>query len=134
VREAAAQAAAREHERTREWLESKGLPKAARVAQREAYNVLRKYGVVGGAARVTHAVLGRDNQTPVAPRTLTDDEITELAQVCLAMLEAQGRPVEVTLSEMDVTAGGFLLPEDAARVRHKINSLMGDSAAGPSAR
>jgi len=46
VRTAAAQAAAREHERTREWLESRGLPKAARVAQREAYNVLRNHGVI----------------------------------------------------------------------------------------
>jgi hypothetical protein len=35
LQSAARQAAAREHERTREWLESRGLPKAARVAQRE---------------------------------------------------------------------------------------------------
>jgi hypothetical protein len=131
VRAAAAQAAAREHERTREWLETKGLPKAARVAQREAYNVLRKYGAVGEGARVTRADSGRDNQTPVSPRPLADDEITELAQACVAMLEAQGRPVEVTLSEMGVAAGGFLLPEDAPRVRQKVDSLVGNSSAGP---
>jgi hypothetical protein len=131
VRAAAAQAAAREHERTREWLETKGLPKAARVAQREAYNVLRKYGVVGEGARVTRADSGRDNQTPVSPRPLADDEVTELAQSCVAMLEAQGRPVEVTLSEMGVAAGGFLLPEDAPRVREKVDSLIGNSSAGP---
>lgn len=129
VRAAAAQAAAREHERTREWLETKGLPKAARVAQREAYNVLRKYGAVGEAGRVTHADVGRDTHTPGTPRPLADDEITELAQACVAMLEAQGRPVEVTLSEMGVAAGGFLPPDDARRVRQKVDSLMGDSSA-----
>jgi hypothetical protein len=47
------------------------------------------------------------------------------------MLEAQGRPVEVTLSEMGVAAGGFLLPEDAPRVRQKVDSLIGNSSAGP---
>ena len=131
VRAAAAQAAAREHERTREWLGTKGLPKAARVAQREAYNVLRKYGVVGEGAKGTRADSDRDNQTPVSPRPLADDEVTELAQACVAMLEAQGRPVEVTLSEMGVAAGGFLLPEDAPRVRQKVDSLIGNSSAGP---
>jgi hypothetical protein len=132
VRAAAAQAAAREHERTREWLETKGLPKAARVAQREAYNVLRKYGaVVGETSRGVHGDVGRDTHTSGAHRPLADDEITELAQACVAMLEAQGRPVEVTLSEMGVAAGGFLLPEDAPRVRQKVDSLIGNSSAGP---
>ena len=42
INAAARKAAAQEHERTREWLENRGLPKAARVAQHEAYNVLRK--------------------------------------------------------------------------------------------
>ena len=131
VRAATAQAAAREHERTREWLETKGLPKAARVAQREAYNVLRKYGAGGEAGRITHADVGRDTHTPGTPRPLADDEITELAQACVAMLEAQGRPVEVTLSEMGVEEGGFLPPEDAQRVRQKVDSLMGQSSARP---
>ncbi len=131
LRAAAAQAAAREHERTREWLETRGLPKAARVAQREAYNVLRKYGAVGEVGRGTHPDVGRDEQTPVTHRPLADDEITELAQACVAMLEAQGRPVEVTLSEMGVAAGGFLPPDDEKRVRQKVDSLMGDPSAGP---
>jgi Flp pilus assembly protein CpaB len=50
----------------------------------------------------------------------------ELAQACVAMLEAQGQAVEVTLSEMSTTAGGFLLPEDAPRVRQKVETLLGD--------
>jgi hypothetical protein len=39
------------------------------------------------------------------------------------MLETQGRPVERTLSEMS-SDGGFLLPEDAARVRARAESLL----------
>jgi hypothetical protein len=131
MREAAARAAAREHERTREWLESKGLPKAARVAQREAYNVLRKYGAVRDMAQSSHAEVGRGH-APHEYRALSENDVEELAQACMALLEVRGQSVDVTLSEMGVEAGGFLLPEDAPRVRQKVNSLMGDSASGPS--
>jgi hypothetical protein len=123
---AARQAAASEHERTREWLESKGLPKAARVAQRETYDVLRKYGVIEGRARSARSQteVGRNACETPCPSPISDNEVTELAQACLAMFEAQGRPVEVTLSEMGSGAGGFLLPEDARRVRERANSLL----------
>jgi len=123
---AARQAAAREHERTREWLENRGLPKAARVAQHEAYNVLRKYGVIDGAARGgrAHAEVGRGEYTPPAPHALSQEEAEGLAQACVAMLETRGQSVELTLSEMSAEGGGFLLPEDAKRVREKANSLL----------
>jgi hypothetical protein len=126
VREAARQAAAREHERTREWLESRGLPKAARVAQHEAYNVLRKYGVITESARGTRAYadVGRSGCAPTGPHPLSQDEVIELAQACVAMLETKGQSIDVTLSEMSAEAGGFLLPEDAARVREKANLLL----------
>jgi hypothetical protein len=126
LRSAARQAAAQEHERTREWLESRGLPKAARVAQREAYNVLRKYGVIKEAHGGSHADVGRNDYTLPEPHALPDNEITELAHVCVTMLEAKGQSIEVTLSEMSIAAGGFLLPEDAPRVREKVESLLGD--------
>jgi hypothetical protein len=127
---AARQAAAREHERTREWLENRGLPKAARVAQHEAYNVLRKYGVISESARSArvHANVGRSDYTPPEPHTLSQDEVTELAEACVAMLETKGQSIDLSLSEMSAEAGGFLLPEDAPRVREKANSLL--SAAG----
>src|SRR5215207_1368859 len=66
LRLAASQAAAREHERTREWLESRGLPKAARVAQHEAYNVLRGHGRSNSSAGRGRAGLGvgRADETP----------------------------------------------------------------------
>lgn len=134
MREAAHQAAAREHERTREWLENRGLPKAARVAQHEAYNVLRKYGVISEASRSSRvqSEVGRNTYVPSEPYPLSADEVNDLAQACVAMLETQGQSIELTLSEMSSEAGGFLLPEDAGRVREKANLLIsaGDGGAG----
>ena len=126
LQSAARQAAAREHERTREWLESKGLPKAARVAQHEAYNVLRRYGVIAESVRSSHSQseAGRNSYAPPKPHPLSAEEVNELAQACVAMLETQGRSVEVTLSEMSSEAGGFLLPDDADRVSEKANFLL----------
>ena len=134
MREAARQAAAREHERTREWLESRGLPKAARVAQHEAYNVLRKHGVISEPSRPlqSQSEVGRNSYVAPEPHSLSSEEVTEFAQACVAMFETQGQSIEVTLSEMSFEAGGFLLPEDAGRVRRKANFLLsaGDGRAG----
>jgi len=128
---AARQAAAREHERTREWLENRGLPKAARVAQHEAYNVLRKYGVISEVSRA-QSEFRRNSYAPPEPHPLSAEEVSDLAQACLAMLETQGQSIEVTLSEMSSEAGGFLLPEDAGRVLEKANFLIsaGDGGVG----
>ena len=124
---AARRAASQEHERTREWLESRGLPKAARVAQREAYNVLRKYGLIKDEAPHAHADVGRGCPALEEHGPLSDGEIEELAQACVAMLEVQGQSVEVTLSEMSADAGGFLLPADAPRVRARAEALLDDA-------
>ncbi len=121
---AARNAAAREHERTREWLENRGLPKAARVAQHEAYNVLKTYGVISESARSSRADVGRSNFIPPEPHSLTHDEVADLAGACVAMLETRGQSIELTLSEMSTEAGGFLLPEDACRVRDIANTLL----------
>lgn len=125
LQSAARQAAAREHERTREWLESRGLPKAARVAQREAYNVLRRYGVVKDTAQSSPpAEVGRGNYVPEGHQPLSEGEVEELAQACIAMLEIKGQSIELTLSEMSTEAGGFLLPSDAPRVRAKAEAFL----------
>lgn len=126
MKTAARNVAAREHERTREWLENKGLPKAARVAQHEAYNVLRKYGLISEPARNshTHAEAGCVGYVPPEPHPLTADEIADLAQACVAMFETKGQSIELTLSEMSAEAGGFLLPEDAPRVRAHAGALL----------
>jgi hypothetical protein len=125
LREAARQAATREHEKTREWLENRGLPKAARVAQHEAYNVLRKHGVIGEpvCGKGPWPEVGRGSYTQPEARPLSGDEVDELAQGCVAMLETQGQSIERTTSEMSVEAGGFLLSDDVQRVREKAGAL-----------
>jgi hypothetical protein len=124
---AAAQAASREMERTREWFETKALPKAVRVAQHETYDLLRKHGGVEGRRGQGSAGLevGRaaEGYTAVAARPLTMEEVRETAEVCVALFETQGKSVEVTLSEISSEGGGWLLPEDAPRVREAVREL-----------
>lgn len=127
VRTAAAQAAAREHERTREWLESRGLPKAARVAQREAFNVLRRNGLITTAVPCPDvgAAVGRSGSAePECPQALSPAEVRELAETCAAMLEVHGQEVEVTLAQLSAEAGGVLLAEDAPKVRELAEALV----------
>lgn len=125
LRQIAQRAAADEHARTREWLERSGLPKAARVAQRETYDVLRRNGVIRDASRKTHGEVGGGNYVRPQPRTLSESEVNELAEACVALFEAKGQPVEDTLRGMGIEAGGMLLPEDAPRVLLKVKSLLG---------
>jgi hypothetical protein len=130
LRQLARRAAADEHERTREWLERCGLPKAARVAQRETYDVLRRNGVISDASRKTHSEVGRGAYVRPEPRPLSDSEVCELAEACVALFEAKGQPVEDTLRGMGVEVGGMLLPEDAPRVLLKIETLLGACRGG----
>jgi hypothetical protein len=60
----------------------------------------------------------------VEPRFLSDQEINELAEGCVTLLAIQGKSIALTLSEMSVEAGGFLLPEDIPRVREKAEGLV----------
>jgi len=129
VRTAAAQAARREHERTRQWLERSGIPKATRVAQHEAYNVLRSHGLINSSAGRARAGLevGRaDDAHATAARPLTPEEIAETAETCVALLETQGKSVDVTLSEISSEGGGWLLPQDAPKVREAAQALLGE--------
>ena len=131
VRAAAAHAAAREHERTRQWLEKSGIPKATRVAQHEAYNVLRSHGLIDSAAGRARAGLevGRAGLAPAPEaRPLTPEEIAETAQTCVALLDAQGKSIDVTLSEIGTEGGGWLLPQDAPKVREAAQALLRERA------
>jgi hypothetical protein len=126
LRVAASQAAAQEHERTREWLESRGLPKAARVAQREAYNVLRQHGLIGdGAHTRARGEVGRRQCEPTEARRPSPEEIRELAEACVAMLEVHGQAVGVTLAKLSAEGGGRLCAEDADRVRALAEEMLG---------
>jgi hypothetical protein len=126
LRQMARSAAADEHERTRDWLERSGLPKAARVAQRETYDVLRRNGVIKDASLKAAGNVGSSPYVRPEPRPLSESEVDELAEACVALFEAKGQPVEVTLGGMCVSAGGTLLPEDATRVLSKVEALPGD--------
>ncbi|HEX8557996.1 MAG TPA: hypothetical protein VF668_07850 [Pyrinomonadaceae bacterium] len=131
VRAAATQAAAREHERTRQWLERSGIPKATRVAQHETYNVLRSHGLINTPAGRGRAGLeiGRAGDAVVTEaRPLTPEELTETAETCVALYEAQGKSIDVTLSEISSEAGGWLLPQDAPRVREAAQALLRERA------
>jgi hypothetical protein len=125
LQQIARRAAADEHERTREWLERSGLPKAARVAQRETYDVLRRNGVIRDASRGTQGEVGGGSYVRPEPRTLSESEVVEFAEACVALFEAKGQPVEVTLGGMCVAAGGMLLPEDVPRVQSKVEAMLG---------
>jgi hypothetical protein len=120
-------AAALEHDRTRLWLETRGLPKAARVAQSEAFAVLRRHGLISETAAKRQAEVGRGVMTASEPRRLGESEVEELAQGCLALLETQGRALEATLAELSSTEGGYLLAEDVERVRCRAAALLGFS-------
>ncbi len=134
LRSAAAQAAAQatrsEIERTRTWFETKALPKAVRVAQSECYGLLKKHGSLDEKSRRLRAGLDVGHHVPseivetAQPRTT--QEIDELAEVCLALLETQGQAIDVTLSEMSTAGGGWLLPEDASRVRTAAESMLAE--------
>jgi hypothetical protein len=124
LRQIARHAAADEHERTREWLERSGLPKAARVAQRETYDVLRRNGVIKDASRKTPGDVGVGSYVRPEPRPLSESEVDEFAEACVALFEAKGQSVEVTLKGMGIAAGGMLLPEDAPRVLLKVETLL----------
>lgn len=125
LRSAAAQAAVQatrsEIERTRTWFENKALPKAVRVAQSECYALLKKHGSLDEKAQRQRAGLdvGRHVASEImeTARPRTPQEVREIAEVCLALLETQGQSIEVTLSEISAEGGGWLLPEDAPRVR-----------------
>jgi hypothetical protein len=131
---AAAQSASREMERTRQWFETKALPKAVRVAQHETYDLLRKHG--GGDAHDRREGAGSEvgrgagSHTAPAARTLTPEEVREAAESCVALLETQGKSIEATLSEISSEGGGWLLPEDAPRVREAARELILSSGEG----
>src|SRR5438105_1726119 len=127
--QAATQTAAREMARTREWFETKALPKAVRVAQHETYDLLRTHGSVDDQSRRARAGLdvGRassDSYTPPAAHKLSPEEIRETAETCMALLETQGKSIDVMLSEISSEGGGWLLPEDAPRVREAAQALL----------
>ena len=127
-------AAAQEQERTRQWFINQALPKAIRVAQASAYDVLRAHGVINGSpssrevgrvsrSRPDNRHVGKNKLAKVKPGSLSDREIAELAEGCVTLLHIQGQAIECTLSGMSIEAGGFLSSDDAAKVRAKAEDM-----------
>jgi hypothetical protein len=116
----------------REWLETKGLPKAARVAQREAYNVLRSHGLINASAQASRrdAEVGRAQPVEVEAKPLTPEEVKMFAEVCVALLETQGQAIDVTLAEISAEVGGSVLPEDAPKIREVAYSMISSTSKG----
>ncbi|MDQ3755765.1 MAG: hypothetical protein M3371_13665, partial [Acidobacteriota bacterium] len=125
---AAAQTVAREVARTREWFETKVLPKAVRVAQHETYDLLRKLGTLDERRERARAGLqvgcAADSYTKPVAKPLTPEGITEIAETCVALLETQGKKIDVTLAEIGSEGGGWLLPEDALKVGEEAGRLL----------
>ncbi len=125
----AAQAAAHEMAQTRKWFEERALPKAVRIAQHETYDLLRKLGALDERKERTPADLqvGLAAGDPIPASTikpLTPGEITEVAETCVALLETQGKKIEVTLAGIASGEGGWLLPGDAPKVRAEAEKLL----------
>lgn len=140
VRDAATQAARREHSQTRVWFETKALPKAVRVAQKESYNLLRRYENISSAqerARIDFRVgsnatpYGTDEKKTAPKRPCTSEELKELAETCLAVFETHGKDIETTLAELSSSgANGWLSSEDAAKIKELAWSLSGKEHGG----
>jgi hypothetical protein len=122
LRLGAAQAAAREHDKTRHWFEDRALPKAVRVAQHESYSLLKQHGLLkhGQLDTKTRAAAelsaGRRGVHLSRAKPLSPAEIEELADLCATYQQFRGQPVEVTLAELSADVGGCILAEDAPRV------------------
>lgn len=125
-------ATAHEHECTRKWFINHALPKAVRVAQSSAYDVLRNYGLINerrsrngtGRNYQDDRKVGKNISAQTIPRLLSDEEISELAGSCVALLVTQGQAISLSLSEMSVEVGGFLLPEDAQKICARAEVLL----------
>lgn len=126
--QAASQATKQEIERTREWFETKAMPKATRVAIHECFSLLKKHGTLDEKTNRTKTdmQIGHyDPQMQSEPlRARTESEIRETAEICLTLLELQGQSIDRTLSEISSEAGGWLLPDDAPKVRELAYRLL----------
>lgn len=121
---------AAERENLRDWLETRGLPKVARVVQREVLDTLRRNGLLKEVRQTKPRVENADRETHNnTSRRLSPPEITELAAACVSLFEVQGRPVERTISEMAADRGGFVLGEDLSAIEQAARDMIASNAA-----
>jgi hypothetical protein len=115
-----------QQKQVRDWMEEKGLPKAIRVAQKEAFSVLKKTGSVNSSRQRSQAELmvGASTRKRISLGQLSEEELKDLADICLFMLDTKGQSFDVTLAEISSERRGFLLPRDASQVRAVAETLL----------
>ncbi len=128
---AAAEAVRCEYARNREWWETRALPKAVRVAQRECYDLLRQQGVLQDQAGQLRAKLAIGRQEPPAEapapppahaRSLAD--IRSLAEICAGLHDTQGSSLEMVSEQLCASDGSLLLASDRLQVRELAQHLI----------
>lgn len=113
VERAVGSACSKEAALTREWLEKAGLPKAARVAQREAYNVLRAHGLI----EKNSGRGGLVGSTAPAGGVETGESREETVRLCVALATTvRGVGLDELLSEY-VTRGEMTADEARSVIR-----------------
>lgn len=128
MKAATSSAIAREHTQTRQWFEAKALPKAIRVAQKESYELLRKSGGKDAPGQFSAAGLGVGRAQPsthaTALRPRTAAEIQEVAEMCVALFDVQGKAIDATLAEISADGKGWLMAQDGPRVRRAAEEIL----------
>jgi len=98
----------------REWLEEKGIPKAIRVAQREAFDVLRSHGVITKKGAndayvvLNNAALGAGKGVLSATSTIADflgGKIDAIRRVASDGAVAEEPALQVAFSEVEAELG-----------------------------
>lgn len=110
---AANRAAQNEHERTRNWLEKHGIPKAARVAHSEALKILSAKQARPVRDSNMYTKNATDRHDIAESKHLSDEDIRELAEISLTMLELHGQEIATTVAQL---LGENCLPADKERV------------------
>ena len=127
----AAQSAARQHASAqadmRRWFDEKGLPKAIRIAQREAFDLLRRagYPAASGSAPARQEAVPLEPESasqPASARVLTLAEIEEFAAQCAHNWQQWAHPIDESLAAFS-TSQPFSATETAA-IREQANRVL----------
>ena len=131
------QAQNHEAERTRQWFNDSALPKAIRVAQREAYQILRQdFNLREREARSqANGAVGQMTPPPdfdevIRTQPLNAEETRELAEICVSLYETQKQPLAATLRQLSVGQGGPLTAADEPLVEACARQLLAATISG----
>jgi hypothetical protein len=69
-------------------------------------------------------MVGASTRKRISLGQLSEEELKDLADICLFMLDTKGQSFDVTLAEISSERRGFLLPRDASQVRAVAETLL----------